>query len=195
MIKFLKTYVSISLPVARALLTFNPSKAASEYRTTLGTGIESDALSATDAYTGLRFLLSEPPPEEHHGRVWGRSELEEAIRKATTAKLDTVKLYYKNFTRICTTDYVKFASLASIMQVGTTPVLTPNNPPEQSYTADGYGYDARYLARLQTVQRACQAKRATIVSLTGERDPLMFQVKGTEHTAHVAIMPRVSDKE
>jgi len=194
MIKFTRHHLEISLPIAYALLAFCP-RASEEYRTTLGVGIEADALSASDAFTGLRFILPTPTPTKHQRKVWSRSVLQDAIKAARDAKRATAKLRYRDVNKVRTTEPVKFADLAAVMnhEPDETPRLQPNNPPEQSFYCDGYGYDARFLARLASVQRACSATRSTILQMRGERDPLMFQVKGQSNTAHVAIMPRVTE--
>ena len=195
MIKFTRHHLEISLPIAYALLAFCP-RASEEYRTTLGVGIEADALSASDARTGLRFILPTPAPTKHQRKVWSRSMLQDAIKAARDAKLATVKLRYRDVNKVRTNYPVRFADLAAVMnhEPDGTPHLIPSNPPEQSPYCDGYGYDARLLARLAPVQRACSGVRATVIQMRGECDPLMFQVKGKNHTAHVAIMPRVTER-
>lgn len=188
MIEFSKAGLSLSLPVARALLEFAFKD---DMCPTLGVGVDQGDVCATDGHTSLRFqrvtIKDGAAPTAYNGQVFRASYVEAQIKAAGRQGL--VLLAWEGVSR---------AVFPALSQV------EPRSGVEQT---EPVSFNASYLARLELVTRACKRERvkgekeapatpgALLVSLGDERDPMRWEVGGSEwesecqHTAYVTIMP------
>lgn len=166
--------VHMSVSVAKALLAFASKDAT---RTHLcGVGLSRNdvgaVIAATDGHTLVSFPMVEESPFSHDRRVWSRQYVETQMKIAQATKSDVVLEYG------CLTEGSAFPPVAQV------------EPKAQVTLKSAIGLDAKYLARLDLVTKACDAKGALLSSLTGELNPIRFDVSGREgQTARVTIMP------
>lgn len=192
MIEFGIVGLMLSLPVARALFEF-----ASEDKERWhlgGIGIDEGNPCATDGHTAVRFTRDAVAegavtPTSWNGKYWRRENVADAIKGASRS--GNVLLEWTELER----------------GEHLFPKISKVEPKQAPGWVEPVQLDARYLARLELVAKACRRSKAEgekeapplpgvlIVSMATSLDPMRFEVGGgefglvTAHVAYVTIMP------
>lgn len=174
MITFEKTHISLTIPIATALLAFAGDD---EFRTHLGIGIDDEGyLAATNGYAGLRFeclTATTDAPRTKRGTVWSHAYVKTAIKVARARKLKAIDLQY-----------------AEALPEKLFPPLKYVMPSYSLEANEPIGFDPKYIGALATVTKALDVQSAQLVSARGSLDPLGFIVDDNNGLlARAVIMP------
>jgi hypothetical protein len=140
-------------------------------------------LAGCDGHTLVTFRMPfEAWPPYLDGKVvakssFGRSYVDVEGRVAAVRKAPVVLL----------TVALVEAQFPPIQQVEPTPGFLAGTKP--------VCIDARYLARIALVTKACGSEGAELVTMGAERDPVRFDVRGPIGSARITIMPRIATEE
>lgn len=190
MIKFGPVGLELSLEVVRALLSCTEEN---NQKPWLSVGIDKGDVCATDGITLVRFQRVEVDPngrrpEEWSGRFWMRSYVELQLKAA--GRKGPVLLAWETLAE----GKFPLAHKAE-PSAGAEPIKEP------------VGFDARCMARLELVARACRRERlpgenpaeplplpaVALTSIMGPLDPMRFAIAedgwNVAHTAFFTIMP------
>jgi hypothetical protein len=179
-IRFTTDGIEMSVQVAKALLDFASTDST---RTHLHSFAVADGdLCATDGHTLVRIKAEDTPGLTlPPGKIFPRGKLEVAMKVATATK-QPVQLPWSDAID------VSFPPVAQAEPSDGCHI-------KRAAKYEPIGMNAHYLARLETVAKACAgSKRVAPVQLVSFGDPcspVRFKVGGEtfEHTAWVTIMP------
>lgn len=190
MIKFGPVGLELSVEVVRALLANTGDIPEKPW---LSVGIDKGDVCATDGKTLVRFQRAEVDPngrrpEEWSGRFWMRAYVELQLKAA--GRKGPVLLAWETLAE------------------GRFPLahkVEPNDGAERLKAP--VGFDARFMARLELVARACRREKlptesasdqvpmppVVLTSIMGELDPMRFAIGevgfDVAHVAYFTIMP------
>jgi hypothetical protein len=169
-IKFSGEGVLCSVAVAKVLVAFASKNKTRE----IGVCISDGDVGATCGHTAVLFEKVDPngtQPTKWDGSWWRRAYAEQQVKIARATKSDVLLAWQE-----CQTGHV------NLQQVIPT-----------ARSVEGTALDAKYLARLELVQAACEATAAVLVS-SSEIGPSIWEVRGREHNVTVVIMPMMVER-